>query len=144
MRISRRSGLVGNKKLVLYDKVDNTEVTGGWDGQRKTLSTSGITLATVSGSTSRASCYTLSGIDVTAYRKLCFTVSEASGGPIVTRCGGLSTATNTQPSVYQDITSTGRYVIDISNVTGSYYVTFWCVPNYNPASTTIIEKVWLE
>lgn len=144
MRMARREGIVGNKKLVLYDKSDNTSITGGWGGQRYTLSASGITLSTVGASTSRAVCYILSGIDMTAYKKLCFTVTEASGGPIVTRRGGLSTAINTTPSVYYDITSTGKYVIDTSSITGNRYVTFWCEPNYNPASTTIIEKVWLE
>lgn len=149
MRQSRRLAVNGGmRKYWIFDGYNGGSKVGSWSGQNYTLNTSQIKLSTSSNSTSRANVYPQNPISLTGWNKMKIVVTSATGGPIDYRRAGVASSSNTTPSTYatigQSISTATTYTVDISSLTGNYYVNLWCKPNYQNASETIIKQIWLE
>ena len=149
MRQSRRLAVNGGKRRYwIFDGYNGGSKVGSWSGQRYTLNTSQIKLSTISGSTSEARCYTQNTISLTGWNRMKIVVTSATGGPIDYRRAGVASSSNTAPSKYatigQSISTATTYTVDISSLTGNWYVSLWCKPNYQNPSDTIIKQIWLE
>ena len=150
-------GAILSYSFFLYkDGNEYTSITGGYSYLR-ILSTSYaqvdptkgadyIRLAP-SGSSKQSSAVTVNGIDLTDYSTLYINITEfdrtASGYRdfIVksSRSSGTTFAGDTQ------ITGTGVYSIDVSGLSGSYYIGVFCNSNGSSVHCYIsFDKIWLE
>lgn len=149
MRQSRRLAVNGGKRRYwIFDGNNGGSKVGNWSGQRYTLNTSQIKLSTIGASTSYARCFTNNTVSLTGWNKMKIVVTSATGGPIDYRRAGVTATSGTTPTKYatigQSISTATTYTVDISSLTGNYYVCLECKPNYQNPSDTIIKQIWLE
>lgn len=157
--ITRRGGVSNPRKLYIYNKGDMcTKVTGGWPTRFAEDSTS-FPHGTVTENEDSIRIYcksksyngmkhTQNTIDVTEYNKLSINVTERSGRECSSFYGAWMFLHATTDTVYTDaseatikvaIDATGVYTIDLSNVTGSYYVR---IESFGAIFTW--TEVWME
>lgn len=133
----------------LYNKGYKAEgITGGWTGSGYTVSsardkvnaTVGTTLkCTVTNEYQQAIAGTNNAIDLTKINTLCVQVSEFYGTQ-----GGLFVATSknyNEMAVQTVITATGDYTLDVSQLSGNYYVGVFAV-SAKVYSDVSYSKVW--
>ena len=132
-------------ELVLYDSGDqHSTVTGGWKNNSGTFALNSDSMALVGGYHTDASAFTNNLVDLTDYNTLYFTLAYNDDGSARQGAIGISTSnTDAAPSYVSSISgingtfSKTTKSIDISSITGSYYVGFSVIQN-----EMTVYKVW--
>lgn len=145
--VTSRTATITATDLYLYNAGDQcTAVTGGWKkaggNTTFTFGSSSITYANGGETSNYATLYTVNKINVTSFSTMKIYLNVTSGGGGY-NCLVLHT-NNTDKQTYGTacvkVTSTGTQTLslDVSSLTGSYYVGF-CVT----ASSGSVYKIWL-
>lgn len=121
----------GTTAVLVYSADGNIFPDMAWTGQGAntgTVSSSSLKVILPRGSgKTNSSCRTTSKVDLTNYSKITFVVSQynnvSSGGHFSVGIDN-DTTTHTQDSFYKykSVTGTGTLTLDVSGVTGSYYI----------------------
>ena len=130
-----------------------TDLTGGWhetemsgNAQHATVTTDDNMLNVTHPTSGYASCslYCKNMIPISGKSVLKCNIASISGSGAFEFCVG--TSTNFRPNqaiAKTTITSTGEASIDVSSLSGSYYVYFYTYTE-NQARTYSVDKVWFE
>ena len=132
-------------ELVLYDSGDqHSTVTGGWKNNSGTFALNSDSMVLEGGYHTDASAFTNNLVDLTDYNTLYFTLAYNDDGSGRQGAIGISTSnTDAAPSYVSSISgingtfSKTTKSIDISSITGSYYVGFSVRQN-----KMTVYKVW--
>lgn len=139
----------GTANSLIYSADGNVFPDMAWTGggaNDGTVTSSSLTVELPAGQGyTNSKCYTSSKVDLTNYSKLIFVVSSFSGkGGNEEFSVGIDTDTTTHNHSsyykYLAVTKTGTYTLDISSVTGSYYIAIsvWCSGNDRRFTVTSI------
>lgn len=135
-----------------YNGNQYTDHTGGWMVRLKGASGGTLTPSLHGYAEGTVTMTTLGKVDLTSFSKLNFTGygwEESSGGRDKVHCivdtAQINPSSNSFPSGaarldFSGNETSGTYALDISSLSGSYYVGFYAVRNENKIH---IEKVWL-
>lgn len=138
----------GTANSLIYSADGNVFPDMAWTGggaNDGTVTTSSLQVILPEGSSkTNSSCRTASKVDLTNYSKLTFVVSQfnkgsGSGTPQFSLGIDSDTTTHAHDSFYKyvKVTKTGTYTLDVSGVSGSYYVAIavWCSSVHNHGFT---------
>lgn len=131
-QIKKKYAMIGSTATLVYSADGNIFPDMAWTGGGAnagivTTSSLQVILPTGSGKTN-SKCYTSSKVDLTNYSKLIFVVSQYAfnddGTPQMSVGIDSDTTTHTHASFdkYLAVTGTGTYTLDVSSITGSYYI----------------------
>ena len=111
-----------------------TENTGGWHSRpdfiyRSNLTpngtvTIGNTISMQAGSGQSATAWTVNKIDLTQYKTLSVIADKASGSQDINIMPASATQIENQAVAYTKIETAGETTLDVSNISGEYYVVF--------------------
>lgn len=131
--------------LILFNNGDQrTDITGGWTSIQDNYlkSTSTIT----NGVCSTLSSYTYNAIDLTSYNYIYFLVDSVDGTfSSISVCGINATSPEGQPDIKDAPLNKAETIsIDISSITGQFYIGIFAVTDSIAGCEALISKVWLE
>ena len=141
---------------VLFDYGDNIVVTGGWNNVANNLNseTNGIKKLTVTinddgswtltnDSLYNGTLHTVNKIDLTNYNKLCFDgyIHDRGTYHTLSIWTEIGNSVDSNRAAYVGTTTDDHAEINISALSGSYYIGFNV---YHNSGNTTIRKLWLE
>lgn len=124
-------------RIVLFDGGDNTAITGGWESGSSfsdTIEVDDTIYANISGTSSsytyRALCKTVNMIQMDTCNQLEIVIDDVTKKNTTNSWtfGVFETITSSKPDYIASITfdTAGTYVLDVSGLSGGYYVGFSC------------------
>lgn len=140
--------------LFLFKSTDNTAITGGWTATGNNVSASSVTIKdgkitfkNIAGASDNGQWYVgpKNKIDLTDYKTLRVTIDSVTavtnnyiGAGSVQTYGGIAL---NSPAAVKAVSGAGTYELDISEVSGSYYVGFGSYQNTN-TDYTVEFSAW--
>jgi hypothetical protein len=90
--------------------------------------------------------YTATAIDISKFNKLCFDISQISGSKIgIAVATGAGAGEKSQYAAYKEISSTGVVELDVSTLSGNYYIYLTAYREFTSSATSCTAtRAWLE
>lgn len=129
-QVKKRYAMIGSTATLVYSADGNIFPDMAWTGQGAnagTVSSTSLKVILPKGSgKTNSSCRTSSKVDITNYSKIRFVVSQFNNQDNEQLSVGIDndTTTHTHDSFYKyvKVTGTGTFTLDVSGVSGSYYI----------------------